>query len=435
MRTGLGTHKRARSPREGVARNVAARADRGNGGSTSGAAAQGGAAPGAAGAGAKPKFNPLRFYKRLEAGDSLTGKQLTRGARALTALETRPEVHGYSLLAKQLHNERETEAAGLGRLGSTLQSGVTDVYKNIATSEADSLARQQAMAGQLNTASAGIAQQGQQGLAAMQTGQLGDLTAGLEMRGAPGGGAAQQELANAVAQQQQAQSANSQAAQQFAAQQGSSYGQLGAMLAGSAQMQGGAAVSGIGQSIIGRVGASNQKYDESIQSARQKLADAKALKGAKLVKNLLGLRGEEQKYELGKAAVSSEKEKLAAQIAQDKASNAIAQQNADSSRISAEASARNAAINAWEAHHPGASSNEKATHRKEVTHEVGEVKALIPTVIAELGRPPQDPKELNQFIGKLNSKASADPALIRHVIKNWFEEHKKKKLRENYPHR
>jgi len=426
MRTGLASRKRPRSPREGLAHGVAARA----GGSTSGAAAEGGAAPGAAGGQGqgKQKFHPLRFFKRLEAGDSLTGKQLLRGARALTALETRPEVHGYGLLAKQLHGERESEAAALGKLGSTLQGGVTSVYKNIASSEADSLARQQALGGQLNATSAGIAQQGQQGLASMQTGQLGDLTAGLEMRGAPGGGGAQQELANAVAQQQQAQSANSQAAQQFAAQQGSSYGQLGAMLAGSAQMQGGAAVSGIGQSIIGRVGASNQKYDESIQSARQKLADAKALKGSKLVKNLLALRGEEQKYELGKAAVTSEKEKLAAQIAQDKASNRISQQNADSSRISAMASARNAAINEWEARHPGASSNEKAKHRKEVVQEAGEVKALIPTVIAELGRPPKSPKELNQFIGKVNSKASADPQLIRHVIKNWYEQHKKAKL-------
>lgn len=430
MRTGLGTHKRARSPREGLARNVAARA---GGGSTSGAAAESGAAPGTGGG--KQQFHPLRFLKGLEAGDSLTGKQLIRGARALTALETRPEVHGYGLLAKQLHNERETEAQGLGRLGSTLQGGVTDVYKNIASSEASSLARQQALGAQLNTASAGIASQGQQGLASMQTGQLGDLTAGLEARGAPGGGGAQQELANAVAQQQQAQSANSQASQQFAAQQGSSYGQLGAMMAGAAQMQGGAAVGGIGQTVLGRIGASNQKYDESIQSARQKLADAKALKGSKLVKNILALRGEEQKYELGKAAVTSEKEKLAAQVAQDKASNAIAAQNAGSSRISAEASARNAAINAWEAHHPGASSNERAKHRKEVTHEVGEVKALIPSVIAELGRPPRSPQELNQFIGKLNGKASADPALVRHVIKHWFEEHKKKKLRENYPHR
>lgn len=430
MRTGLGTHRRSRSPREGLVRGIAARPPRA-GGSTSGAAAESGAAPGAG----KQKFHPLRFFKRLEAGDSLTGKQLVRGARALTALETRPEVHGYALLAKQLHNERETEAQGLGKLGSTLQGGVTDVYKNIAASEADSLARQQALGGQLNAASAGIASQGQQGLTSMQTGQLGDLTASLQARGAPGGGAAQQELANAVAQQQQAQSANSQAAQQFAAQQGSSYGQLGAMMAGAAQMQGGAAVGGIGQTILGRIGASNQKYDESIQSARQKLADAKALKGAKLVKNLLGLRGEEQKYELGKAAVTSEKEKLAAQIAQDKASNQIAQQNADSSRISAMASARNAAINEWEARHPGASNGEKAKHRKEVTHEVGEVKALIPSVIAELGRPPKNPKELNQFIGKVNSKASADPQLIRHVIKNWYEKHKKQKLRENYPHR
>lgn len=395
-------------------------------GSLSGASAAAGAAPGTGGeAGAgkpKSKFHPLKILGELDTGSVLTGKDLRKAARALTALEVRPQVHGYSLLAKQLHGERETEAQGLGTLGTHLQGGVTDVYKNIAASEADSLARQQALAGQLNTTSANIATEGQQGLAGMQEGQLGDYTQALQQRGAPGGGSAQQELANAVALQDRSQAANSEAARQSAASQGASSGALSAALAGATQMQGGGAVAGIGRDIIGRVAASNQKYDEGIQTARSKLADVKATKGGLFTKNLLGLREGEQKFLLGSQAVQGDKAKLAAEAKQDAASNAIAQQNADSSRISANASALNAATSAWEARHPNASSGERAEHRKEVKHDVGEIKSLLAPVIAELGAPPKNEKQLNILIGKINSKASADPTLVAKVLQHWWTE-------------
>jgi len=419
MRTGLATHRR--SSREGLARRIAARP----GGSTAAASAEGGAAPGAGAPGGKPGFHPMHFLKDLEAGQSLTGKQLTGAARALTALEVRPQLHGYRQLANQLHSERETEARGLAALGGQLAGNVTDVYKNIAASEADGLARQQALAGQLNQTSAGIAQQGNQSLEAMQKGQLGGLTAALQIRGAPGGGSAQQELANAVAAQQSAQSANSQANQQFAASQGASYGNLAATLAGTAQLQGGAAVGGIGRDIIGRTRESNQKYDEGIQTALGKRADVKATKGATFVKNLLGLREGEQKFILGKAAVHGEKEGLKLkerENAEDRKQQGFENQLALSKL----------GLDQWKAHHPNASSGEVQKKAKELKEERNEVKSLIATIVGAEGAPKND-QQLAALTGALNSKASAKPQLVRKVVQAWWE--KRRQHPQSHMHR
>lgn len=384
-------------------------------------AAQGGAAPGTAGGPAgrapgagKPNFHPLAVLKGLETGKLLTGKDLTRGARALTALELRPQLHGYKQLANQLTRERNEETTGLGKLGSELQGNVGSVYKGIGATDAQGTAAQQAIAGMLNDQASAIAKQGSDSLAQMQGGAVGDFNKALELRGAPVGGSAQQALSDAVAQQQSAQTANAQAAQQFAASQGAGNAALSAQLAGATQMAGGAAVGGIGRDIVGRVGESNQKYDEAIQQALGKLGDVKATKGALFNKNLLGLRGEEQKFLLGKQAVQGEKASLAQQQAE-------AGEDAKQQQFDNQLSLAQLGLDRWKAHHPDAGSSEVKEKKEALRQERGEVKSLIAPLIAELGAPPKNPKQLQYFIAKMNSKASADPALVQKVIQGWWQ--------------
>lgn len=388
-----------------------------SGGSVVAAAAQ--AAPPVPGTANKSEYHPLQVLSQLDTGSVLSGKDLSRAARALTALEIRPQLHGYKQLANQLTRERNEEAQGLGKLGTELQGNVTDVYKNMGASQANSVAAQQAIASTLNQQSAGIASAASADQAKMQAGALGEYTQALQARGAPGGGSAQQQLSDAVTQQQQAQSANSQAAQQFAASQGAGYGQLQAGLAGASQLAGGAAVGGIGRSVIGRVGESNQKYGENIQTALGKLADVKATKGALYTKNLLGLREGEQKYELGKQAVQGNKAKLANEETHDRAEEATNKEKAHASLTSAAASAKNAAVAEYKAKHPNASSGEQAKRVKEIREGTQEVKSLIPGLVAAYG-PPESKKELNQFILALNGKASASPTLVQRVVKAWY---------------
>jgi hypothetical protein len=267
----------------------------------------------------------------------------------------------------------------------------------------------------LNQQSADIAKQGTDSLTQMQGGAVGDLNKGLALRGAPTGGSAQEALSAAVAQQQQAQTTNAQAAQQFAASQGAGNAALTQQLGAATQMAGGAAVGGIGKAVVGRVGESNQKYNEGIQQALGKLADVKSTKGATFNKNLLALRGEEQKFLLGKQAVAGEKAKLAQEQAE--AAEDRQQQNFENSL-----SLKELGLKKWEAHHPNAGENETKEKEDEIRDEKKQVWAQIPGLVAELGAPPTNPTQLNYFIGKMNSKSSADPTIVQKVVKAWWRE-------------
>lgn len=384
-------------------------------GAAPGAGVSQGAAPGATAPGNKPgsNYHPMQVLKGLDTNGVLTGKQMREAARALTALEVRPVVHGYRQLANQLGQQKEAEAKGLGALGERLQGGVTDVYRNIAQSEAQNLARQQALGTQLNQRSGEIATQGQQDLTKMQEGQLGAQTDALALRGAPGGGSAQAELASAVAAQQARQSADSQAAEQFAASQGAGATQLAGMLGGAAQLQGGAANSEIARQITNRVASSNQEKDQAIATALGKLADAKATKGSTFVKNLLSLREGEQKFKLGEQAVHGEKE---GQKLKER-ENAEGKEEANR-KYGLEL--KKFGLAQWEAHHPGATSGETAKKAKEIHEDVAEVKSMIPTAAAAA----KEAKKANDFEGYVafvNEKTSAPPQIVRKVLKHWWQ--------------
>lgn len=379
------------------------------------------ASTGQAKAPGKPKFNPMGVLKGLSTSGLLSPKQLNAAARALTVLETRPEIHGYKQITTELQKEKAREAGGLETLGRRTAGETADTYRNIAQSEADSLAHQQALGSKLTQQSGAIAAQSAQSLAGTQTNALGDLTSQLQQRGSPQGGSAQEALAQAVASQQAAQNTNSQAAQQFASSQAANFGSLGAAMAQATQMQGGQAIGGIARTTVGRIGESNAKYNQGIRETMGKLAEAKGSYGSKFTKNLLGLREGEQKYQLGQEAVRGDKESLAAQVASDKASNEVARENAKSSRISAQASALNASINQYEAEHPNASNSDIKEKRQEVKQEVREVRSMLPSLLVEAGRPPKNKQELNALIGLANTKAGADPALVRKILVNWWK--------------
>lgn len=359
-------------------------------------------------------FRPFEVLKGLETGETLTGRQLREGARALTALELRPQLHGYRQLANQLGRERNEETAGLKKLGGELQGNVAGAYGNIANANAQGIANLQSIGSGLTQQSSQIAADAAKAQEAMQQGAVGDLNKGLEMRGAAPGGSAQEALAQAVAQQNSAQASDSAASRNLLAQQAAGASQLGALMAGSTQMQGGAAVGGIGREIASRTGQSNQKYGEAIQQALGKLADVKATKGATFTKNLLELRGGEQQFLLGKAAVAGEKQKLA--LEQEENAEDRKQQSFEN-----KLSLAKLGLDRWKAHHPNAGEGEVHEKKQEIRQDKKEVRALIPGLVAEFGSPPADPKQLNLFIAKMNSKASADPTVVKKVVKAWWE--------------
>jgi hypothetical protein len=422
MAVGLGG--RGKVPNPHMARLARAIAVHGAGSLAEGAAKAipGAPTPAAPSGPKKPGFHPREVLKSFEPGKVHTGQELSKEARALTVLETRPLVHGYKELAKQLGEQRDQTDQGLSGLGTRTMGNVSSVYQNIAQSEAQNIAHQQALGSQLSATSAGIAQGAGTDLAAQQSGALGDYEKQLQMRGAPAGGGAQEALAQAVASQQASQSADSQAAQQFANVQGGSYGALAGAMAGSAQMQGGEAIGDIGRDVVNRVGESDLKFNQSQQTALGKLGEAKAAYGPTFAKNLQGLTGEERKFILGKNAVQGEKAKLGLEgtklqneAAQNAIANQINQQKANAESTSAAASAQNAATDAWKARHPAAT----AAEIKKTKQSAAEVKAYLPSAVATYGAP-KNPKMLNQFIGAVNKEVSASPQIVQSVLKRWF---------------
>ena len=144
----------------------------------------GGGGAGHGGGGGQSDFHPWKILSDLDTNGVLSGKQLREGARALTALELRPTLHGYKQLAGQLGQQRDVTDSGIAGLATSLQGGVSDVYSKIAQSAAQDLATQQALAGRLSSQAGAISEQSSQGLQAVQAGQLGDYEKALEQRGA-----------------------------------------------------------------------------------------------------------------------------------------------------------------------------------------------------------------------------------------------------------
>src|ERR1044072_4113551 len=110
----------------------------------------------------KDQANPMAVLAQLESGKVLNGKELSAAARALTALELRPQLHGYRQLANQLAREKKVEATGLQNLGSRVSGEIGGSYAAAGKADAGTTASQQAIANQLNQTSSQIASQGAQ---------------------------------------------------------------------------------------------------------------------------------------------------------------------------------------------------------------------------------------------------------------------------------
>lgn len=381
--------------------------------------------------GGKKGFNPMKVLEGLSTGGLLNPEQLASAARALTVLETKPEIHGYAEIAKQLGQEKGREATGLTNLGTRTAGNVSGLYKGLAESAAQSIANQQAIAGSLSSQSANIASKGTQELGQLQSGALGDYEKQLEMRGAQDTqGGAQQALAQAVSAQQGYQQQQGQAAQATAQQQGASSTALLAAMAGAGQLQGAEAGAGIHRTIANRVADSNAKYNTNIETARNKQAEAKASYGGKYVKNILGLREGEQKFKLGEQAVAGEKAALGLKATENeedaKQQGLENEENQLANSIALKKLGleyKKFGLSQWEAKHPEAGSNKKQEKAEEIGHEVNQIKAVIGPTVGPLGKPPPGTplnRVLNTYITEVNKKTEADPALVKKVVEKWF---------------
>lgn len=395
-----------------------------------GAGAGAGAGGGNAGngAGGNGGFKPWRALSQANVRGILTPKQLHAAARGLAVLENRPEIREYGRIGRQLQQEKAREAQGLEHLGARTSGTVSSAYQGIAQAAAESVAREQALANSLNTNSAKISAQGANELSQMQTGALGDYEQQLQMRGAQNTqGYAEQALAQATNAEADQRASYAQAAQNLAAQQGAgSVGLLGAQQM-AAQQKGSEAITGIGRVIANRIGESNAKYNQNIQQAREKRAEAKAKIGPSAVKDFLQLRQQEREHQEAEQAIAGKKSeaKAAAAEAAAERAEAKAEREAKGKQQGFEnaLSLRKLGLEEWEAHHPNASSGEAAKKAAELRQERENVRSVISVVYGQLNKNAtlQKPSEQAEFEKALIKESKADPRIVSKVFQHWLK--------------
>lgn len=385
-------------------------------------------------AGAKKAYNPGRVLRNLPTNAALSGRQIGQAAHALTALETLPTIKGYHQIIGQLGQAKGAQDQAFANLGQRTTQNVSGVYRNIAESEAKTLASQEALGSKLNERSGQIAAQGNQELTGMQTGSLSQLTSQLAMRGAPGGGEAQQQLANAVASQRATQQADSQAAQQFAASQAGNYAGLLAGEAGATQMRGGETVGQIGRDIAARTAESDQKFNQSIQTAQGKLGEARAAYGPDLIKNLLALRGGEQKAQLGQEALGVNQGKLAAQMAHNRMQNArsLEKNSLTGRNISSQEALRRSQIG--KNNRAGRGGLTPAEANKIQGYERS-ARSLIPGVLKQYGKVPQTPDQQSEFAAGLAKAAKVPTYVAAQIMRQWLHNRAAREHEPGHMHR
>jgi len=150
----------------------------------------------------------------LDPQQPLTGTRLLQAARALTDLQTRPQLDA---LARQITLNDQ--------LGGQVQDRTMDYYRQLATEAAGGLAASQAIGSRLNGDLAGIGQNTQNTIS--QAGNQAQQALAQSNSTGLGGDSASQLAAEIAAQRGNA-AQGAQAFQSYGATQGANYGQLGA---------------------------------------------------------------------------------------------------------------------------------------------------------------------------------------------------------------
>src|SRR5262249_37268003 len=157
---------------------------------------------------------------------------------------------------------------GLQASGDRATGNVSDAYRNMAQSAAEGLARQNAIGNLLRQRTGEIGQRAQTEAAQHQQGALGSYMQGLQLRGAPGGGAAHQALPNQAAAEQTRAAGAAQAANDYANMSAGAYQQFGSGQAAANQQRGTEAIGTLQRDIASRIAQNALSSAQDVNEAR-----------------------------------------------------------------------------------------------------------------------------------------------------------------------
>lgn len=308
-----------------------------------------------------------RLASALNPRQVASGDDLTRLAHALTRAEVKPQIRAYKRLRRELIGQQAADQLGLQRLGNVAERHISSAYSGFDQGAQGATTRAAAIGQMLNDQTGQLGQQAADQQTASATGELGGLSEAMSLRGAPGGGQAQQALQDMVNAQAGRVASDNQASGQFAATIGANYAGMGEGIREAGALQGTTALSDTARQIAARQAESRLTSGQDIREASGKLADVRALRGETLLKNLTDLREQERSYLLGRAATRTQKRgqdltaassaaSLAERQANDQRQNQIAQQQANTA-------AQNATTHAQDVAHDNAHPNQGSGSR------------------------------------------------------------------------
>ena len=256
--------------------------------------------------------------------DPASGHNLEKLAKALTRAEVRPQQRAYQRLTNEIRGQSTADTLGLERLGKRTQKSLVDTATGFDKGSAAATQRQLSIGSQMQEQVARASEQAAQDLQQSQTGQLGGLQQAMALRGAPGGGAAQQQLQSLVSAQNTRQAMETQAAAAAASAQAGNYAGLSEGMRQANAMQAGAAQRDARRAISSRIAEGKLQAGADVREAQGRKADVKAQKADLFLKNLMEARGAERDYLLGRESVKTDRMSIrssAQQAAADRASD------------------------------------------------------------------------------------------------------------------
>lgn len=247
----------------------------------------------------KKKINPL-----LDPGQVLIGRPLLKSARAAANIEYKPTIGSLRQQLRQIAKDRRRDDRALAKLGRTNIRQTNRGYHQLGNSLGRAIGAEAQTGRQLIKATNQNQTAAESRLNELQGSALGGQLDSLGAAGIqPGGSASQAALTAAMAQQQAAMgslgTAFGDSAQTMAAgMKATARNQLAAN--GMARMK---AVSGLRSAVASRRMDSRDAYRDQADQSRQALRDAKSLRGAAVLENLMKLRDSERSFVNERAAL------------------------------------------------------------------------------------------------------------------------------------
>ena len=237
-------------------------------------------------------------------GSVLSGEALRRAASAATRLEYNPVISAHLRELQGIARQRRRDDRGLIRLGNQTGRAIDESYGRTNRSLADASQQMTTLGRGLENDTAAMLNKSNERTNALQSGVMGEQMNSLAARGIePGNSGSQDALAKAVAARQADATVNQQALGSMAQAASKGMQETAQNRLASSQMMQAGAKTAANSAIMSRRANSRAAYGDAQREVGGSLRNARSLKGATMLSNLMKLRESERGFVNERAAL------------------------------------------------------------------------------------------------------------------------------------